>query len=342
MRTISYGVLRQIKKLAQGLFQNRAVILIYHRIADHCPDPQLLCVNPSRFAEHLDYLSRHFKVISLEDLRLAIVESELNRKSVVVTFDDGYVDNLWNAKPLLERYEIPATVFVSSGYVGRDRELVSDELERIILRSENLPEVINVEIAGESYSWKIGKTPAKNISWNATAGCYPTPRHRCYHDLHRLLLTLDVYERNEIFNYLAEIVGLNLISARADYRVLNPEEMRLLAEDGLVEIGAHGVNHVNLANQSIDVKWEEIIGCKTQLEDILNRPVKSFSYPYGGLDNKDEMTTMLLQKAGFHIACANVPASVNKGSGLFWLPRNLVRDWRIDDFAKQVRGAFFD
>jgi len=178
MRTISYGVLRQIKKSTQGLFQNRAVILIYHRIADHCPDPQLLCVNPSRFAEHLDYLNSHFKVISLEDLRHAIVESELNRKSVVVTFDDGYVDNLLNAKPVLERYETPATVFVSSGYIGRDREMVSDELERIILGSEDLPEVIEVDIAGESYSWQIGTTPAQNIQLLDTVvtmiftGCY--------------------------------------------------------------------------------------------------------------------------------------------------------------------------
>src|SRR5262245_19306871 len=122
---------RWIRHLSVG----SALILLYHRIAEPAADPFDLCVTPQHFAEHLEQLRRHHRIISLTELSQRLASGATLRHTVVLTFDDGYADNLHHAKPLLERYDAPATVFVTSGYVGQDREFWWDELERLLLLS---------------------------------------------------------------------------------------------------------------------------------------------------------------------------------------------------------------
>ena len=83
---------------------------MYHRIATTENDPWSLCVNPRNFKDHLDVLQGH-ECISLGQL---IGSENLPKRSVVITFDDGYLDNLTVASPLLADYDIPATFFVTT------------------------------------------------------------------------------------------------------------------------------------------------------------------------------------------------------------------------------------
>ncbi len=110
-----------------------ALILLYHRVAELPSDPCLLCVTPERFAEQMEILMRHTHPLRLQELIRAVQENRsLPSRSVVVTFDDGYADNLSHAKPLLERFGIRATVFVTAGYLEGSREFWWDELERLV------------------------------------------------------------------------------------------------------------------------------------------------------------------------------------------------------------------
>ena len=102
----------------------RCVILGYHRVADVASDPSSLCVSKRRFADHLDCLRRHYNPMSLQGLVEAVSAGEVPRRGVVVTFDDGYADNLHSARPLLEQYDVPATVFVITGQIGSKREVL--------------------------------------------------------------------------------------------------------------------------------------------------------------------------------------------------------------------------
>lgn len=308
-----------------NLLQARAVILLYHRIADLHPDPQLLCVTPEHFTQQMEYLRQHYQPISLQVLRQALVSGDLPRKAVVITFDDGYADNLWNARPILERYDIPATVFVTSGYVECSREFPSEELERYLLQARSLPEALKLVIAGKIYSWQIGDLK-ENIE-------------ECYHQLHSLLRPLNQASRQVVLEDIANWASCP-INARPQRRALNAGELKMLSEDGLVEIGAHGISHLVLSAQPVEVQWREISESKRFLEDILGRAVTSFSYPYGGSKDVSEETIGLVQEAGFTLACANFAAPVIRRSELFWLPRYLVRDWNREEFAKRLRGAF--
>ena len=109
--------MRALQRSARWLrsrFGSGALILGYHRIAGEDWDPFSLSVAPGHFAEHLDVLRRHARPLSVGQLVRGIEHGRLPPASVAVTFDDGYADNLSRAKPLLEGYGIPATMFVTT------------------------------------------------------------------------------------------------------------------------------------------------------------------------------------------------------------------------------------
>lgn len=334
--------LRGICRLHQiaNLLESRAIVLLYHRIAQFDPDPQLLCVSPAHFAEHLHHLQRSYRPISLRALGKASSKGSIPRNAAVVTFDDGFVDNLENALPLLRRYDVPATVFVASGYVDRNREFPSDALERCLFQQGTLPNSLTLEIGGKVHSWHVGDARADQRSWNIAMENDPTPRHRCYRELHSLLRPLGDESRQSVLDNLAAWASCST-DARSDRRAFSSDELRSLNGDGLIEVGAHGANHLVLASQPCEAQQYEIAESKQRLETIIGQPVSSFSYPYGGSDDVSDHTKALVKEAGFERACANVPGPVTPRSDLFWLPRILIRDWNGEEFADRLRRAAY-
>jgi peptidoglycan/xylan/chitin deacetylase (PgdA/CDA1 family) len=131
-------------------------------------------------------IKNHYRPINLIYLQQCIETSKLPRKGVVVTLDNGYVDNFCCAKPLLEQDCIPATVFVISGYIAKREEPVSDALERLVPSSPALHARLNLTISGRLYSWEFRDNETNSSDWDITQGYHPTARHRCYADLHKL------------------------------------------------------------------------------------------------------------------------------------------------------------
>jgi len=316
-----------------------AVILLYHRVADLHPDIQLLCVTPTNFEDHLKILCEYYHPISLHDLKHHLISKTLPRNAVVITFDDGYVDNLVNAAPLLEKYGVPATIFVTTGFVNHSDEMVSDTLERILLSLEKLPETLTLKIGGKTHQWFLGENFQQFNTWNITSKNDPSSRYLCYRDLHRMLRPMSAYQRQEVLKKLYDWAGLEG-EGRPDRRIMNSEEIGAISRSGLIEIGAHSMSHTMLAKQVLEVQQQEILGSKEELETILGSPITSFSYPYGGADAVDIQTVRLVQNAGFDLACDNVPGTVGPASELYTLPRFLVRDWNRDEFEKRMKNTF--
>jgi peptidoglycan/xylan/chitin deacetylase (PgdA/CDA1 family) len=108
-----------------------AVILMYHRIDVVERDPWRLAVTPARFAQQLAVIKEVFHPLPLQHLRESIATREIPRAAAVLTFDDGYRDNLTTAKPLLDEHDLPATLFVTTGYLDSERDFWWDELEDV-------------------------------------------------------------------------------------------------------------------------------------------------------------------------------------------------------------------
>lgn len=113
--------------------RGRASILMYHSISD---EEDFFCVRPGAFRKQMQRLKRDREVITLQDLLIRMEKGTLKGTEVVVTFDDGYADNYTRAFPVLRELEIPATVFVTTGLVGK-----KDKKGRVMLDEKAIREM---------------------------------------------------------------------------------------------------------------------------------------------------------------------------------------------------------
>src|SRR5215469_10551845 len=96
-------------------------ILMYHRVAALQQDPWDLAVSPDTFEQQLAYLKRNHTTMGLDKLVQGLRSGKLPDNAVAITFDDGYRDNLVQAKPLLAHYGLSATLFLVTGWVVSSR-----------------------------------------------------------------------------------------------------------------------------------------------------------------------------------------------------------------------------
>ena len=324
-------------------FGSKVLIVLYHRVADVKLDPQLLAVTPEHFAEHLEILRSYGRPMSLRELIVALRNGCLPRRAVVVTFDDGYTDNLYYAKPLLERYDIPATAFLTAGYIGSKREFWWDELERLVLEPGKLPETLRVNINGSVCQWALEaaadyseESYRQHQSWNVKQKDDPSPRQRLYRSLCPLLRPLSEGERRAVLDELLVWAGAESVS-RPTHRTLSPDEVVCLADGDLVEVGSHTMTHPVLSRMSVATQQAEVRQSKARLEEILGREVSSFAYPYGAQSDYTQETVGMVHEAGFASACSNFTGFVQTGINPYELPRCLVRNWPGEQFAQRLR-----
>lgn len=123
---------------ARRRLRGRAVVLMYHRVlppdADSCSTEGIV-VTPKTFAMHMAFLKRHFHPLSVQEFRDCLGDGCLPDRSCLVTFDDGWSDNVRFALPVLERFQVPATIFVATAFVGGSRPFWQEELARLLVEA---------------------------------------------------------------------------------------------------------------------------------------------------------------------------------------------------------------
>jgi peptidoglycan/xylan/chitin deacetylase (PgdA/CDA1 family) len=314
------------------------IVLLYHRVADTACDPFGLAVSPKNFAEQAEVLSSLGCVTRLPEL----YQRKVPRGRAVVTFDDGYADNLLAAKPILEKFGISATFFISTAYIGSNREFWWDELARVLLTPVSLPETLRVSANGKEYCWHVGgcaKYPEAVVShagWRSDQPA-PTTRHKLFLKIHAELQPLSHAERRDIIDQVFEQSGLPT-NARASYRPMTETELAELAGSPLMDIGSHTVTHPRLAALQEFEQRFEITRSRDILQEILARPVRTFSYPFGARDDYSPQTCAILVDAGFELACTAFAGVLRRQIDRFQVPRMYVRDWSGDEFARQLRA----
>ena len=296
-----------------------ALILGYHRVANVTGDEYEVCVTPKHFAEQMEMLSKYTHTMSLTTLVQYLKEDSLPPQSVAVTFDDGYVDNLYNAKPILEKYEIPATVFVCTGYAGK--EFWWDELERLVMSSEVDLGTLRLQVRESQFVWN-------QLNGSSDADV----RRKFCHALYNFLLRLDIEEQDQAMHTIRNWSRVSSQGATA--RALNCDELLQLADGGLIEIGAHTRHHPMLPQLSLERQTEEIVSSKQDLEEWLGRPINGFAYPNG---RADENAKRIVRKAGFAFACTSLHDVIRRGRDLHELTRFWQKDVDGDRFIQSLR-----
>lgn len=336
------GRLRRAVQQVKNRFAPKALILLYHRVANLDSDPWSLCVNLQHFAEHLEVLQKHTRPMQLQQLSQTLQDGKPSHRPVVITFDDGYADNFHDAKPLLERYDIPATMFVTTGGVGYDREFWWDELERLLLQPGTLPEMLHLRINGTTYQWELGEAAYYSEDAYQHYRCWrveeddPSPRHFLYRSLWQLLRPMLEVERRKVLDELLAWADVQMVS-RATHRCLTTAEVFALGQGELIEVGSHTVTHPFLSALSAASQRDEIQQSKASLEEIVGNPVSSFAYPYG---DYIAQTVALVREAGFACACSTVAEVVRRRTDRFQLPRVVVEDWDGEEFTRRLEEWF--
>lgn len=327
--------LRRLHRRARHLLDPPGLILLYHRIAAPGVDPWGISVRPDYFAQQLAVLSTLARPVALDQLQHAGRQTRpVQTRPVALTFDDGYADNLHVALPLLEQAQVPATVFVASGYLGQQQPFWWDELGGLLLGPHPLPRQLQLDLGGRAQTWTLAADPPIR-PWRAETSPASGPRERLFLELYGLLRALGPAHREAALAALRGWAGSPGTASDPYDRPLTHPELAQLAAHPLIEIGAHTVSHPALSDLSPAAQQRELADSRSCLEQLTGRPVTSFSFPYG---SRGPQSVGLVAKAGFSRACISGGQAVRRQTDPLALPRFTVGDWTGEEFAARLAG----
>jgi peptidoglycan/xylan/chitin deacetylase (PgdA/CDA1 family) len=289
---------------------------MYHRVAFVRNDPWGLAVHPERFEEQIAYAKQHRSPMSVDEFVERLRSKTLPANAVALTFDDGYCDNLVNAKPVLARNGIPATLFLATGFINQDTPFWWDELATMILASTQAVHEQHV-LTDEAVSLDWGEPDHSDTTewraWNEPR----TPRQRAYLAIWRRLRLATAEQRDLAMNTLRQSFGTATDSLG---RPLNSNEIRTLLRDGLVQLGAHTVTHPALASLDRLECRREIVESRNRCRELAAKSVNGFAYPYGDMSVEVQRDVASL---GFSWACST-EGSFAEQPNIYALPRIAV------------------
>ena len=307
------------------------MILMYHRIARPALDPWDLAVSPERFDEHLAALKARRAVLPMSEFAELFEKGKLPRKAIGVTFDDGYVDNLLNAAPALERHAVTATLFLATGGVGQGRPYWWDELAELILLRRG-PLDLTLDLGGQPCRVTLPAAEGPPPAWRASDGPR-TPREHAFLDLWSRLRDLDLDARERS---MAELrLTAEAPSAPGDLP-MKATEVRALARSGAFEIGGHTINHPRLSELDAEGQRVEIAEGKLACEALTGAPISGFAYPYGDFDARAREA---VRGAGFRWACTTRSGPVRRTDDIFALPRLAALDWPAETLKAALESV---
>jgi peptidoglycan/xylan/chitin deacetylase (PgdA/CDA1 family) len=333
-------LLKGITYRTQNYFRRKGLVLMYHRIGEIQYDPFELVVSPANFEEQLAVLRKKWNPVSLPNLALCVKNQYVVDRSVVVTFDDGYVDNFTEAIPMLEHYNIPATFYITTGGVEKQEPFWWDELQTILLESPVLPETFTVQIGSEPVTVSIeGEavlTPQlenQHRNWKVEERGIPTRRGQAQLKLWALIRPLIPAEQRAVMTQLRIIAG-EPSRPVSPWLGMTPDQIRQIQENPLFTIGAHTHTHPALADHGREGQEREVRQSKQALEALLGKPVTHFSYPYG---SHDQNTLAILEQERMETSVTTNEGTVIGISQPLTLNRYQVNNWNGKTFHQKLK-----
>jgi peptidoglycan/xylan/chitin deacetylase (PgdA/CDA1 family) len=319
------STLRSIRNGALNLLDEPAVILLYHRVTNLPQDPQLLSVTPDHFEAQLKILKKDFNVLVIDEFTDLVLKGKgFPKKSAVITFDDGYADNHLEARPILEANDLQALFYIATAYIGTSYEMWWDNLERVFLTDHSIPTVLEMSIGGHPYRFATATASQRRIA---------------YDTLHPHIKKCTPVLRDSTIGQLLEWSGLNK-EGRETHRMMTFDELKVFAGSKSVVVGAHTHHHPQLSACSKQEQYHEIASSKRNLEILLEKEIKHFSYPFGGKNDYNEDSIALCKSLGFDVVCSNFPKQLHRWTSRFELPRMLVRNWSPGEFKQKMHSFF--
>lgn len=298
-----------------------ARVLAFHRVAPPTAGRRNLTVTADSFSEQMQVLFRTAFVDAQIDA-IASHDRRLHRRGrhhFAITFDDGYVDNLTTALPILEQNDLPVTVFISTAFIGKPY-FWWDRLDELTSNADQRSTLVNaacsLQLLAEQQEDELAVATPDQIN----------------RALERRLERLVLEERNDLLDELSQLTGCKPLDSSA--RPLNESELVRLASHPLVTIGCHGHRHLKLGQSDRADAAKDILHSKQALAAVLGPRQHTFAYPHG---SHDKTSVSLVKEAGFSLAFTTDSRPVSILDSKWRLPRIATADIGGEEFARRRR-----
>ena len=319
---------RALRNLRNWAFQweSRCVVLLYHRIVAEHPSKTRLGVSRDLFEAQMDWLKKKYAILSYPELTQGLLENDIPKRSVVISFDDGYSDNFHFARPILEKFKIPAIFFITTSLIGNEAGFWWDEIEELIQGNPGNKPDISLSVGAQHFHRKIESAEEQSAA---------------VRDLTALLKSCTKEEMDGARISVREWAGISG-NVSSDKRPMNLEELQTLFKNPLFTAGAHSETHISLASQSTEIQKKEILGSKQALENWLNCPIRYFAYPFGLPDEHfNRATEKIVERAGLESACSTARSFITPfRPDIYRIPRFSVYDWPVEQFKTELQQFF--
>ena len=284
-------------------WKGAGAVLMYHRVL---PDTQMaddldigMAVSSSNFEKQIKTLKSKYKMVSMEEFDNNLRKKE-KKFMITITFDDGYKDNLDYALPILEKFKVPATVYVTTRFLEGDTWMWWYELKEEIKNKSKL----DFNFENTKYNFVLENQKQKN---------------QVFKKLRELFLDLSKEKQIK----LLEIITKKKERKNYSKICLSKEELKNLSKHPLITVGAHSHNHLNLRILEKEDLIYEIKESKIVLENLLKNKIKHFSYPYGQKKQVSEREKKIVADLDFATAVTTQVYPI-KDCSPFLLPRMYV------------------
>lgn len=307
-----------LKPLLSMVGRNKLSILIYHRV--HAKVDPLMPneVEESTFDWQMEIVSKTFDVLPLLEAVHFLKRNRLPKASLAITFDDGYADNATVALPILKKYRLPATFFISTGFLDGGIMWNDSILETIRSIPNGKIDLSGISL-GEYYldSWKEKRECAQS-----------------------LITELKHLPQNERQTKTDQITLMAKSDIPGDL-MMTSDQVRLLTESGM-DIGGHTVSHPILKMLDDEDAKAEIMAGKIKLEEITGKTVNLFAYP-NGKPNQDflHQHTKMVRECGYTGAVTTHWGVSEKGIDIYQLRRFTPWDRTPEKFMLRLLRNYF-
>ncbi len=283
------GAHRALKPITGGV----GVIFTLH----HVRPPRRGAFQPNRLLEVepgflegvvLRLKARGVELVSLDELHRRLTEQDFERRFAAMTLDDGYRDNLEYAWPIFKRYQVPFALFVATAFADQIGEMWWATLERVIAANSRIVLELDGHTRFYDCTGATEKTAAfREIYW-------------------QLRGVADEGEMRRVLSDLAARYGVDPLAPCRELCMTWPEIARM-AEDPLVTVGAHTVNHFMLRKLPPAQARAEIERGADVIEASLGKRPRHFAFPVGDVTSAGPREFALAASLGFKTALSTRP-----------------------------------
>ena len=300
--TRAIGQLPGIGRLCAPLRGN-PVIVGYHRVLPQDQWQQYPCIHadlavtPKRFDEHMAYWAAHAHAVSMD----TVARRNLPRQAVAVGFDDFYADVAQHALPILEKFNIPVTLYLCTDFVDGAPFLWWYGIDAAVNSGKAQ---LDVQFAGKRFIGPL-RTPLQRLSM--------------FRSLNAFCFGLDEKEQIRFIDCLGTTRHCRQTEAMPTW-----EMVMKLAEHPLVTIGAHTLNHGALGTLSDQECQRQMEQSRQRIEQKLGRPVRHLAYPFGGYNAAWQREYELAARLGFATAVTTERGTNTDTTSLHALFRSVI------------------